>query len=435
MAHRGDGDGSRDMIPKPIIIVQGGQWGSEAKGLVTQKLTNAKKVDVAIRTGTVNAGHTIWYKGKQYKMQQLPVSWVRPECQLVLGPGAYIHPEILSREIAWINEAMPGSDVRDRIWIDHRCGYHGEIHTAKATESGRHHRMGATGKGSSEAVIAKIRGRGDDRPYLYRDYADDCGAYHKWHDTVSMVNGWFDEGKQLLIEGTQGTMLDLHIGPYPYTTHKQTQVGSWMAEAGLSPALPTDIWLVMRTFPIRVAGNSGPMPDEVSWVDLACDLNADLQEAGRGPLIDATILDVWEEAVYATIRERYPEAPMKDPAWWTQAEREAHREAASDIHALAWKRCDRTIHRELSRLFERTTVTDKLRRIARWDWGLAEESVMLNRPHHIALTFMNYLYPADWATTTLPVSPSFTERVEGKLDVAVDMVSYGPLEENTFICG
>lgn len=360
-AEAGSGKGK-----KPIIIVQGGQWGSEAKGLVAQKLTNVKKVDAAIRTGTVNAGHTIWYEGKQYKMQQLPVSWVRPECMLVLGPGAYIHPEILEREIGWINDAIPGQDVRDRLLIDFNCGLHTPEHTERARIDNRHAKIGATGKGCSQAVVDKILGRGNGGRLFADQYRMAPAWSHCFADTVRTINEWFDNGDQLLIEGTQGTMLDLHLGPYPYTTHKQTQAASWMAEAGLSCTLPTDLWLVMRTFPIRVAGNSGPLPNEITWAELA-------REVGR---------------------------PEEEIA-------------------------------------ERTTVTNKIRRIARWDWYQARESVMLNRPHHIALTFINYVFPKLWGYKVgdpFDVPDGFHKYMSRIWELApVDIASYGPLEENTVI--
>src|ERR1019366_3082515 len=125
----------------PILIIQGGQWGSEAKGLICHKLTLEKKVEWAIRTGTVNAGHTVYHGGKAYAMQQLPVSWVRPECNLVLGPGAYIHPDILMREIEWIMQAqgMSVAEVLASIFIDYRCGIHLPAHTELSRVSVRHH--------------------------------------------------------------------------------------------------------------------------------------------------------------------------------------------------------------------------------------------------------------------------------------------------------
>lgn len=365
---------------KPILIVQGGWWGSEAKGLVTHKLTIERKVDVAIRTGTVNAGHTVYHNGRAYPMQQLPVSWVDPKCKLVLGPGAYISPEILEREIGWVNEAFgDGSDVRHRLYIDHNCGIHLPHHQTMAKAVDRTSSIGATGKGCAEAVINKIQHRavGGAVTTFKQWLLDGAGGgslgshlQDRLHDTVSMVNMYHDGGQQLLIEGTQGTFLDLHLGPYPFTTHKQTQAANWMAEAGLSCTLPTELWLVMRTFPIRVHGNSGPLPGEISWEEL------------------------WGELI-----KRSDQIPNFDD------------------------------------FVERTTVTRKIRRIARWDWPTFDSSIMLNRPHKIALTFMNYLQPELWGVTTAPVPDLFSQEVEHRGGVDVGIVSYGPSIDNCFMRG
>lgn len=379
--------GVRNWEKKPILIVQGGWWGSEAKGLVTHKLTLEKKVNIAIRTGTVNAGHTVYHNGRAYPMQQLPVSWVDPECKLVLGPGAYIHPEILQREIEWVNEAFgDGSDVRHRLYIDHNCGIHLPEHQSVAALFDRTSSIGATGKGCSVAVVDKIQSRGVNKAntfkgWLIKESPDQEDFWETlldcMHDTVGMVNLAYDGGQQLLIEGTQGTFLDLHLGPYPYTTHKQTQAANWMAEAGLSCTLPAKLWLVMRTFPIRVAGNSGPLPNEIGWEEL------------------------YEEIV-KTI-------PIR-----------------ADGKLMAG---------DFANFVERTTVTRKIRRIARWDWPTFDRSIMLNRPYKIALTFMNYRYPQCWGAMSYPgdAPDHFISDVEYRGEVPVGMASYGPQIENCFM--
>lgn len=423
---------------KPIIIVQGGQYGSEAKGLITAKLVKDRRVDVAIRTGTVNAGHTVYYQGRPYAMQQIPVAWVRPECRLVLGPGAYIHPEILAREIEWINQAMPDRDVRDRLFIDRNCGLHTEVHTNRSAQSGRHHSMGATGKGSSEAVIDKINGRGDPRPesHLFVNHIAVRNMELLTVDTVDLVNRWYDQGDQILIEGTQGTLLDLHLGPYPYTTHKQTQAANWMAEAGLSVTLPVELVSVMRTYPIRVAGNSGPLPQEVSWTQLAQWINFELNVHHHPHLIPDDILVKWQAAVI------FRTGTLGDPAHWDDAIRLTHSHIASEVHREAWESLDAFEQAHLRRLFEMTTVTKKLRRIAQWNHADAMRSIMLNRPSSVALTFLNYVFPQAWGVTRvtfgdLPISVrrSIVEYVkarEDELGVRIGYIGFGPSEESTF---
>lgn len=426
---------------KPVIVVQGGQYGSEAKGLITAKLVHDRKVDIAVRTGTVNAGHTVYYKGRAYPMQQLPVAWVRPKCTLVLGPGAYIHPDILQREIDWVNEAMPEhGDVRNRLYIDRNCGIHTQVQTDLSTKSGRHYSMGATGKGSSEAVIHKIRARGG-VPALFSEWlVENEGLEWAWRlsltDTTKFLNLSIDAGHQVLVEGTQGTLLDLHLGPYPYVTHKQTQAASWMAEAGLSCTLPVDLVLVMRTHPIRVAGNSGPLPREISWFQLGGRIDNRLESLDLPALVKPITLAKWDAAVRART------GTMGDPAHWSQAMREAHQRQASEVHRDAWVSLSDEDRTDLAKLFEMTTVTRKLRRIANWDADDARRSIMLNRPTSVALTFMNYLFPEAWGVTRATFGDLFPgtrqsiyayiRDKEVELGCPISLVGFGPQEEHTF---
>jgi len=428
----------------PIIIVQGGQWGSEAKGLVAHKLTLERAVDVAIRTGTVNAGHTVYHKNRAYAMQQLPVSWIKKDCLLVLGPGAFISPEILAREIEWIAEATNKDihQVLDRIYIDYRCGIHLPAHTDRAHTADRHHKIGTTGKGCSEAVVDKVMGRTRSPLPLFRDWL--AGKNGIWKqiadrvtDAVTLSNLYYDQGFQLLVEGTQGTLLDLHLGDYPYTSHKQTQAASWLAEAGLAPTLPLDLWLVLRTYPIRVAGNSGPMPDEISWSKLARTIN-DKLGVDR---VDEGALKRWCNALTLARDENWPECTTADPSYWTLAQREQWPEAASELHRVAFNSLQPEDQEELKKLFEFTTVTKKLRRVANWSWPTTLHTLMLNRPSHIALTFMNYKYPELWgagAATVMThhhVWDEFVEQVNqasaSKGAGPVGMMSFGPQLEAT----
>jgi adenylosuccinate synthase len=249
----------------PITVIQGAQYGSEAKGAVAAALVERDDYDAIIRTGTVNAGHTVINNGCPIAMQQIPVGWINRRTILVLGPGAYIHPEILAREIRLINQVL-GGDCRNRMLIDNRCGLHLPGHTSKAKAADRHHKMGATGKGCSEAVMDKIRTRGEGDSMLFREWLlnwgdpetllgeDDANLLRgcQFHDTVRWVNDAFDAGQRIMIEGTQGTLLDLHTGPYPYTTHKQTAVGNWAAESGLS-------------IPYRMKWSWSPAPTRSGW--------------------------------------------------------------------------------------------------------------------------------------------------------------------------
>lgn len=427
---------------KPILIVQGAQWGSEAKGAVAGWLCNYRRVDIAVRTGATNAGHTVVHSpdgraSATLKMQQLPVGFVSPRTTLVIGAGALIDPAILDREVELINAHL-GGDVRKRLKIDYRAALHVPAHAVRSKSSGRHHAIGATGKGCSEALIDRIKGRGDPSYKLFIDspYADGYDVC----DTEEYLNNAWDTGAQILLEGTQGQMLDLYLGPYPYTTHKQTGPAQWMLECGLSPALPTEIVMVARTFPIRVAGNSGPMPQEISWPTLAREVNEGRRYYQLAPIVQEDAINAFEDAVrhIAGTFHLPLDSEGLDQHTWTSEERIDFQVALSELHKMALESMTETDRTKVSHLFEMTTVTKKLRRIARLDRQQLEISARQMRPAWVALTFMNYMYPQNWFK--VPEEPSSDERelfkwTEEVCGAPVRLATYGPADQHVAVVG
>lgn len=442
----------------PVTIVQGGQWGSEAKGAVAANLCISQNVAVTVRTGAINAGHTVVYNGKRYAMQQIPVGWVNPDTQLVIGAGAYIHPETLWREIDMINSAMPHLDVRNRLFIDSRCAIHDMGAEEASKKANRHHKMGATGKGCSEAIVAKIQRRGDDSYKLF--YDTDLGRAFRnrnpqvrFVDTVRLLNSAIDFGERVLIEGTQGTLLDLHTGPYPYTTSRMTSAANWIAECGLAPSLNYETVLVCRTYPIRVAGNSGPMPGEIEWTDLARNINTSLVAYGRPPLVaDHAItefLDCMFQAAGEAVRsDRYmvPTAYGKyltRLSEWPANDRLVYKVAASELHRDALQLLRSESLGELKKLFEMTTVTKKLRRIAKLNVDDLVMAVAINRPSWICMTFMDYEFPELANATVEQITNlvadndpiigavmSYVTDLQAKVDCKIGALQFGPNHEN-----
>lgn len=432
------------MNEKPIIVVQGGQYGSEGKGMVAAALCLEHNVDIAVRTGSVNAGHTVYYNGLPYRMQQLPTGWVNPNTIMVIGAGAYIDPDILKREILDIAAATGNSVavVAERISIDYRCGIHLPQHTDRSTSSGRHHLMGATGKGCSESVIDKIRLRGQKVPILTfadwlerRDSSEDLSWVPELLDTEHNLNAAYDDGNQILIEGTQGTLLDLHLGPYPYTTHKQTTVANWISECGLSPNLEYEIILCLRTYPIRVAGNSGPMPGEILWEALADEINS----KGSPVRVEDSALDWWADVQAAVADEYAATGRLPNTKYdfhnWDPDKREEYSYALSELHAEAFRRLPSHIQQELKKLFEFTTVTGKLRRIAEFNTSDATVAIRQSRPDSICLTFLNYWYPELWDkhwvdVISNPAVMATLAGLENDLDVPIQYVTTGAKSEH-----
>jgi adenylosuccinate synthase len=374
-----------------VLIVCGGSYGSESKGLVACELVKNEKIDYIVRTGAINAGHTTSpYKGKFYKTQQIPVAWVHAKVKLVIGAGAYVSPEILDQEIKEIEKAT-GQNLKDRLFIDQRCGAHLLKH--HQMEAGMHERMGSTGEGCSAALKDKIDRKFDYQMFRDTDYAKkNDGKHFQIVDTVAMLNDAYDRGKKILLEGTQGTMLDLHLSHYPYCTSRQTIAASWLAEAGLSPTMNIEVVQVNRTFPIRVAGNSGPFVNETSWVELAREINKKRLVFGLKPLVSPTAIDEFEDTQKVTQIDW--KLPVGDPQFWSPETRVKYSTELSRIHNEVLKRLPDATIKELKKFFEITTVTKKLRRVARLDLAELDYAISLNRPTYIVLNFLNYQFPS-----------------------------------------
>lgn len=400
---------------RPIQIIQGGQWGSEAKGMVALALCEKGGVEFAVRTGSINAGHTVCIDGKKLVFQQIPVGSLLSGVTPVLGPGAYVSPELLKEEV-------DRSGCAERLVLDYNCGVHLPEYTDEAREAGRNLKIGATGKGCAEAIIHKIKDRGIGEPLLLR-HTTMHGNFpllteSNWRDTAELLTDAYHDGKSIQIEGTQGSLLDLHTGPYPYTTSRQTISSAWVAEAGLSPSLGYEVVLVVRTFPIRVAGNSGPMPGEITWPLLARRMNSRLSKFSLPPIVNEEAIKEFEccldsvqtEAVYL---KRSPEEIKLVGA--TEA-----LNSMSDIG-----------REELRKLFEFTTVTKRLRRIADLDVKQLRLTVKKENPAFVVLTFLNYVFPElpSIATTWSEFHTEAKEyvwKLEKEIDCCIRYVTIGP---------
>ena len=381
-------------MTKPVIIVQGAQFGSEAKGAIAAHICETEGVDICVRTGATNAGHTAYFEGVEVKLQQLPVGFVNPSTKLILGAGTLIDPVILEREVALLSK-LTRTDIRSRLMIDRRCGLHMMGHALKSEASGRHHLMGATGKGCSEALIDRIRLRGSN----YVQFGDSSfSKNYDVGDTEAFLNFSLNEGASVMLEGTQGQLLDLYLGPYPYVTHKQTGPAQWLLEAGLSPALPTRIISVVRTYPIRVAGNSGPLDREMSWPELARIINSKRKLADLPSIVRGASIEAFEDSVRAlAVDFDLPQgSDGLDQHTWSEGLRFEFREALSELNAGALSLLDPPTIADLRRLFELTTVTKKLRRVAALSNNDLAVSSRQMRPHELAVTFMNYVFPEAW---------------------------------------
>lgn len=422
------------------IIIQGGQYGSEGKGQIAAEVARRKNVKVAVRTGSINAGHTVYKDGQKFSMQIIPTPWVLPDVMLVLGAGCYIEPTILANECKMIYDAT-GEDIRRRLLIDTRCVWFGEKERETSKAANRHHAMGATGKGCSEAIVSKMRDRGSDetaQTRLFCNHQPDKNLYN-FIDTVDYLSAALDAGDNVLLEGTQGALLDFNTGPYPYVTSRMTSAAAWLAEAGLPP-INVETVLVVRSHPIRVAGNSGPMPCEITWPILARRINKKLDEAGFSPLVSEQAIQEFEVALRAAIVDHFPDAaadlgPMfaENFHLWSPEQRIKYRVCLSEANSYALRAISDDTLAQLA-FFEKTTVTKKLRRIADLHVGEVKRAIRMNAPTEIAYTFLNYDQPdLTNETDAREVRSAFANRkawLEAEFGVPITLVSTGPLGEH-----
>jgi len=249
-----------------MTVLVGGQYGSEGKGAIAAHV--ADDYGVHVRVGSPNAGHTIYWNGERHVMQTIPCGWINPRAKIVIGRGALVNMRLLMQELEHIEQYYPS--FRDRLFIDAHAGVLDErFHEQEGgTEGEMHRRIGSTGEGVGIARMARIA-RDPEQFRLFWSVADEYGLSDRMFDTPALVAAWQDFGEDVLIEGTQGSGLSLYHSCWPYCTSVDTNAAGIIAEVGVAPSRVTDVLMVCRTYPIRVAGNSGPMRGEITWEELS----------------------------------------------------------------------------------------------------------------------------------------------------------------------
>lgn len=239
-----------------VTVIVGGQFGSEGKGKVAHFWAKEKEAQIAIRVGGTNSGHTVIDSdGQPIILRQLPTAAILPDVICVLGAGSYINPDILFEEISRVNL----SD--DRVLIDPNAMIISEEDQKEEKNSTLHRSIGSTLSGTGEAVRRRILRQPSVQ--LARN-EERLKKYVK--PVIPFLRDSLSEGNRIIIEGTQGFGLSLlHSPDYPYVTSRDTTAAAFVSEAGLSPLDVDEIVLILRAFPIRVGGNSGPLPNEIDW--------------------------------------------------------------------------------------------------------------------------------------------------------------------------
>jgi adenylosuccinate synthase len=339
-----------------LWVVVGGQYGSEGKGKVSAFIAKQENIDICIRCGGPNSGHSLTNEnGGTIVLRQLPTGYVNTHTRLLIPAGGLIDPAVLKDEIESLK--LP----KDRIGIDPNCFLIDEKDRETERSLRLRERLSSTLCGVGAAVSRRVL-RGENAR-LVKDVLQE----HPWLGDLLVekgvsneVNAALDSDKKVLIEGTQGFGLSVYHSPfYPHCTSRDTTASAFLSEVGVSPRMVTEIVLVFRTFPIRVAGEqAGPLTQEITWDQLR-------KESG------------------------YP----------------------FDIE-------------------ERTSVTNKIRRVARFDWNLAGKAIMANRPTYLAVNGFDYLNSADLQRRDLGGLSSegkdFTSRLQELFKVPTRLLGTGP---------
>lgn len=277
------------------VIVLGAQWGDEGKGKIVDLLS--ENFDAVARyQGGHNAGHTVFIGDKKFVLKLIPSGILRAGVRAIIGNGVVIDPAALLQEITGLEAA--GVDVRSQLKISPRAHVIFPFHrTIEKISEGRENRVaiGTTSRGIGPCYEDKIARRGirladlidPDFESLYRALAEDkqliADAFHiaekvnfeeilKQYrdyaeqiapmvtDTAHLLNGMIREGKSVLFEGAQGTMLDIDFGTYPFVTSSSAAAGGACTGTGVPPTKINGILGVSKAYITRVG--AGPFPSE-----------------------------------------------------------------------------------------------------------------------------------------------------------------------------
>ena len=277
---------------KKIDVVLGLQWGDEGKGKVVDVLTPDYQV-IARFQGGPNAGHSLHFEGKKYVLHTIPSGIFRDGSINIIGNGVVIDPVILSDEIATLE--ADGVDVQSKLLIAKKAHLilptHRIIDAASEASKGKT-KIGSTLKGIGPTYMDKTGRNGlrvgdilspafEERYQRLKakhlellrqyDFQFDITDYEKeWLEGIEnlkrfrfiegehVINGLLDEGKAILAEGAQGSMLDIDFGTYPFVTSSNTLCAGVCTGLGVAPSRIGNVYGIFKAYCTRVG--SGPFP-------------------------------------------------------------------------------------------------------------------------------------------------------------------------------
>lgn len=260
-------------------VIVGIQWGDEGKGRIVDYY--ARNYDVVARFGGGdNAGHSIRVGEKKLALRIVPSGVLQERCELFIGGGTVVSLAGLTGELDSLSAI--GVDI-SRIRISDRAHVVFPYHAAadKANEEARGaHAIGTTGRGIGPAYVDKVARSGITFGDLLRKESlaeklrlkgaeeligETLAAVERVRphivDGVEYLHGAFENGRQVLIEGAQGTLLDVGYGTYPYVTSSHTIAGGACIGLGIGPTAVERVIGVVKAYCTRVGG--GPFPSEL----------------------------------------------------------------------------------------------------------------------------------------------------------------------------
>src|SRR5436190_860348 len=280
-----------------VVVVVGAQWGDEGKGKLVDVL--AERADWVVRyQGGANAGHTVDLGDRSFVLHQIPSGILHPGVRCAIGNGVVLDPDTLFDEIDGLVKA--GVDVEGRLYVSERAHlvlpYHKAVDGASASSKA----IGTTGRGIGPAYEDKIARRGVrvldlHHPERLRAVVEKGAEHARGRlarsgsdktvdvDAVLELLGRLSErllpladdvgltvhravraGAAVLLEGAQGSLLDIDHGTYPFVTSSNTTSGGAAVGAGIAPTELDAILGVVKAYTTRVG--AGPLPTEMDTV-------------------------------------------------------------------------------------------------------------------------------------------------------------------------
>ncbi len=280
----------------PVLVVLGAQWGDEGKGKVVDLL--CEQADVVVRyQGGNNAGHTVENERGKFALHLVPSGIFNPAVTAVIGNGVVIDPTVLREEIDALEaRGVSTSNLKVSPGAHLIMPYHIMLDHVQETHLGKG-KIGTTGRGIGPAYADKASRQGVRMQYLAdeKDFRDrvlfamqakaemmartyeqdvssleeDCERYIEaalslkdyMDDTSLLLWNALREEKRVLLEGAQGTLLDLDHGTYPFVTSSNSVAGYASVGSGIGPIELGEVWGVTKAYLTRVG--AGPFPTEL----------------------------------------------------------------------------------------------------------------------------------------------------------------------------